>query len=151
MVIIFYNTGLYKSASSTYYFGKLIFRLFVSCLFWAFTTISHFRRINNIYKIIVYISATVPCLILQHKNRIIKNQFWHILLKKHSYKQILSFCKNLELCYYFLKFKFVMEITYEIWTSFKALSSKKATTWWFRKSQIKDEKWKMMCCSNYLE
>ena len=31
--------------------------------------------------------------ILQHKNRI-KIRFWHILVKKHAYKEVLSFYKK---------------------------------------------------------
>ena len=40
---------------------------------------------------------------------------------------------------YFLKLAFIMDITYKIWTSFKALASKKATTWWLRKPQSNDK------------
>ena len=59
--------------------------LCIFCLFWVFSLISLSYRVNNIYKIIVHISAIWPSAILQHENGAIKIQFWHIL-KQHDYK-----------------------------------------------------------------
>ena len=68
VVIIFYNTGLYESGFSPYYFQKLVYHLpmfYVLCLLWVFNSISFPCRIITFMLIIVHINAIWPCVILQ--------------------------------------------------------------------------------------
>ena len=97
VVIIFYNTGLSKSAFSTYYFWKIIFRLSVIYVLFAGCDVSIqclIYRIYNIFIIIVYISAIWLAVMLEH----IYLHFWHILVKKHTSREAL----NLFFCCFFL-------------------------------------------------
>ena len=78
VVIIFYSTALSKSAFSTYYFWKKVFRLFV---FYVFSVCYEFSirfliyRIYGIYIIIIFIGAIWLSVMLQYKNPIIYLQF----------------------------------------------------------------------------
>ena len=80
VVIIFYNMGLSKSAFSTYFFWKIIFRLSVIYVLFAGCDVSIqclIYRIYNIFIIIVYISVIWLAVMLEH----IYLHFWHILVK----------------------------------------------------------------------
>ena len=74
VVIIFYNTGLSKSAFSSCCFLEISFSsFFVLCVFsllWVFSSVSYLF-IFNIFIIFDYISANWLFVMLQHKNTII--------------------------------------------------------------------------------
>ena len=81
VVIIVFNTGLYKSAFSLYFSRKLVLRL---CMFSVFSIRSHLYRLYNICIIFDYIGVrwSVTLVLLyksyfsKHKNPFIKIRLW---------------------------------------------------------------------------
>ena len=70
-VIILLNTGLDKSAFSTYSFGKLVFILFVFSAFSVF--LFYLRKFYKIYLIIVFIDVSYSVILFSlYKNQFVK-------------------------------------------------------------------------------
>ena len=106
-VILLFNTGLFWSAFSTYFFGKLVFRLPMFDVFSVCSEVWIRRHIlelwdlehldYSIYRIIVFILAMWSSVILfslyKHiKSIVLKNSLLaHISKRKHVFRQYLSF------------------------------------------------------------